>query len=405
MNLIKIEFKSQKKTNQYLQILICFIIGFSTIKGGFLSLIRSVIIIPLKLDVVIPYSLFMVFIFLSIKAIISRIKLDTIILLLFITIAYLVSLLIEMQEYSLQIGLELLIGFIVYTVTRALRSYDNLINYLNITSILIILSVIIMYIIFPTEEVTMISYSQTFAYAIFPAVIFSFNSFMNKRSILQLIYFAIAFVLIIIAGARGPFFISILFIFIRVFQVIKNIGSGRKVWSTLIVFSIFVLMSVIFMSKIEDVITTNSFQDYNRILEMLKNDELLEDEGRNSLKSKSMALIWDHPFGMGLGQERVALSDNHKEAVGNYPHNFFLEIFIQYGWILGFSIIISMLYFMFISFFKNKNVTTKNIWLMFFFIGFLPLMFSGSYINWPLYWLFLGLTVNIIHENKLVRKN
>lgn len=402
---MEIEFKSQKKTNQYLQILICFIIGFSTIKGGFLTLIRSVIVIPSKLDVVIPYTLFMVFIFLSIKAIISRIKPDTIILLILITIAYLVSLLIEMQEYSLQIGLELLIGFIIYTVTRALRSHDDLIKYLNITSILIIMSVIIVFIIFPTYEDTMISYSQTFAYAIFPAVIFSFNSFMNNRSILQLIYFAIAFVLIIIAGARGPVVISILFIFIRVFQVIKNIGSGMKGWSTLLVFSICVFMAIIFMPKIEDIITKYSFQDSNRLLEMLRTDVLLEDEGRNSLKTKSIALILDHPFGMGLGQERVALSDNTMQAEGSYPHNFFLEILIQYGWILGFAIIVLLLYFMFISYINNNNNNTKNIWLIFFFIGFIPLMFSGTYLNWPFFWLFLGLTVNFIHENKFVRKN
>ena len=400
-----IEFKSQKKTNQYLQILICFIVGFSTINGGFLTLIRSVIVIPSKLDVVIPYTLFMVCIFLSIKAIISRIKLNTIIVLILITIAYLVSLLIEIQDYSLQIGLELLIGFIIYTVTRALRSYDDLIKYLDITSILIILSVIIVFIIFPSKEVMMTSYSQTFAYAIFPAVIFSFNSFINNRSILWLIYFAIAFVLIIIAGARGPVIISILFIFIRVFQFIKNIGGGIKVWSTLLVFSIFVFMAIVFMPKIEDIITKYSFQDSNRLLEMLRKDDLLEDEGRNSLKNKSIALILDHPFGMGLGQERVVLSDIPTEAVGNYPHNFFLEIFIHYGWIIGLIITVSLLYFMFMSFFKNKNVVTRNIWLMFFFIGFLPLMFSGSYINWPIFWLFLGLTVNIIRENKLVRKN
>ena len=405
MNLIKKEYKSQKKTNQYLQVLICFILGFPTIQGGLITLFRSVIVMPLKLDSVIAYTLYLAVIFLSIKSIFNRIKLDTIILLLVLTISYIISLLIEVQEFSLQMGMELLFGFIVYTVTRALRSYDNLIKYLNITSILIILSVIIMFILFPTEEVTINSYSQTFGYAILPAVIISFNAFMNNRSMLQIIYFVASFVLVIIAGARGPFVISILFIMIRCFQGIKSIGEGRKVSSTFIVFSIFVFMSIIFMSKIEDVITTNSFQDYNRILEMLKKDELLDDEGRNSLKSKSIALIWDHPFGMGLGQERVALSDIHKEAVGNYPHNFFLEIFIQYGWILGFTITVSLLYFMFISFFKNKNVTTKNIWLMFFFIGFLPLMFSGSYINWPLFWLFLGLTVNIIHENKLVRKN
>ena len=405
MNLIKKEDKSQKKTNQYLQVMICLILGFSTIQGGFLTLFRSVIVVPLKLDSVIAYTLYMAVFFLTIKAVFNRIKTDTKFLLLILTISYIISLLIEVQEYSLQIGSELLFGFIVYTVTRALRNYDNLIKYLNITSILIILSVIIMFILFPTEEVTINSYSQTFGYAILPAVIISFNAFMNNRSVLQLIYFVASFVLVIIAGARGPFVISILFIMIRCFQGIKSIGEGRKVSSTFIVFSICVFMAIVFMPKIEDIITKYSFQDSNRLLEMLREDDLLEDEARNSLKSKSIALIWDHPFGMGLGQERVALSDFHKEAVGNYPHNFFLEIFIQYGWILGFTIIVSLLYFMFISFFKNKNVTTKNIWLMFFFIGFLPLMFSGSYINWPLFWLFLGLTVNIIHENKLVRKN
>jgi hypothetical protein len=402
MKLVKRQDKHQKSKNQYLLLLVCLILGFSTIQGGLLTLIRSVIAIPLKLDTVIAYTLYIGVIFMSMSAIFKRIKLDTTILFLVLAISYIISLLIELQEYSLQIGMELLFGLFAYTVARALRSYDDLIKYLNTTSNIMILSVIIVFILFPTKEVTMNSYSQTFGYAIFPSVIISFNAFMYKRSLLQLIFFAAAFFLVIIAGARGPVLASILFVIICVFQLNFFFRGSAKVLSTLVAFSFLVFMSFVFMSKIEGVITTYSSQDSNRLLEMLKKDNFFEDEARNSLKSKSIALIYDYPFGMGLGQERVALSDSLNEVAGSYPHNFFLEIFIQYGWILGFTITVLLLYFMFISFFKNKNVTTKNIWLMFFFIGFLPLMFSGTYINWPLFWLFLGLTVNIIHENKLV---
>lgn len=175
--------------------------------------------------------------------------------------------------------------------------------------------------------------------------------------------------------------------------------------------SIFAFMVVVSMSKVEKIITEYSFQDGNRLIEMLKNDDLLEDDARNSLKSISISLIKDHPFGMGIGQERKslqerkALSNAQDDAVGNYSHNFFLEIMLNYGIIIGVVISALLVYLIFINFFKNKNETTKNIWLMFFSFGFLPLMFSGSYTNWPWFWLFLGVSVNIFYENKLVRKN
>ena len=166
-----------------------------------------------------------------------------------------------------------------------------------------------------------------------------------------------------------------------------------------------IIFTLVFWPKVEKLVIINSFNDSNRITQRLEQDNMFEDDSRNTLITNSLALIIEHPFGMGIGQERAALSDNYQDDVGWYPHNLFLEVLLHYGIIIGVIIIVFLIYLMYISFIKNKNDITRNIWLMLFSIGFMPLMFSGSYTNWPLFWLFLGLSVNIFYENRLVRKD
>ena len=241
--------------------------------------------------------------------------------------------------------------------------------------------------------------------SILPAVVISFNAFLKKKSLLHLINFVVAFVLLTMAGARGPFVITILFILISSFQVRKSFSKKKKFLSVFFGVLFIIIFTLVFWPKVEKLVIINSFNDSNRISQRIEQDNMFEDDSRNSLISNSLSLIIEHPFGMGIGQERVELSDNYQDDVGWYPHNFFLEVLLHYGIIIGAIIIALLIYLMYISFVKNKNDVTRNIWLLFFSFGFLPLMFSGSYTNWPLFWLFLGLSINILHENKLVRKN
>lgn len=394
-----------KNRDKYLQILICFIIGFSTINSGALTFLRSILVLPMKLDVAFTYFMYFVVILLSIKIIFKRITHDTILLLFVLTIAYLISLLIQVQEYSLLIGIQLFICSMVYIAARALRKYDYLIKFMNYTSILITISVIIIYLLFPSKEVIEQSYSQNLGYAILPAVIISFNAFLKKKSLLHLINFVVAFVLLTMAGARGPFVITILFILISSFQVRKSFSKKKKFLSVFFGVLFIIIFTLVFWPKVEKLVIINSFNDSNRIIQRLEQDNMFEDDSRNTLITNSLSLIIEHPFGMGIGQERAALSDNYQDDVGWYPHNLFLEVLLHYGIIIGVIIIVFLIYLMYISFIKNKNDITRNIWLMLFSIGFMPLMFSGSYTNWPLFWLFLGLSVNIFYENRLVRKD
>lgn len=394
--------KIHESKERNLSILVCFIIGFTTIQGGVLTLLRSFIELPFKLDVLITFILYVTVVVKSTKTIFKRIKTDSIIIFLTLLVTYYISLLIDVQNYSLQMGANLIFGVFTYTVIRTIRSYDVLIKFINIMSILSTLSVIIVYVLFPTKEITIDSYSQTFAYAILPSAIISFNAFMSRKSILHLTNFAVAFLLVIIAGARGPFFISFFYILVVVAQsVIRKIKNR----SLFFIIPCLVFIAVIYFPNVEKIITKYSFKDSNRILEMIESDIILEQFARESLREKSLALIFENPFGMGLGQERVALSYNSEEAAGSYPHNLFLEIFLQYGIYLGLFITILLIYLMSSSFLNNNNIITKDIWLMFLSLGFLPLMFSATYTNWPGFWVFLALNVNILHENKLIRKN
>ena len=72
-----------------------------------------------------------------------------------------------------------------------------------------------------------------------------------------------------------------------------------------------------------------------------------------------------------------------------YPHNIFLEVMWDYGYLLG-----SLLIIFFVTIFIKRILLCRDsefkIMMVLFGAGFLPLLFSFTYTEWPLFWALTG---------------
>ena len=145
-----------------------------------------------------------------------------------------------------------------------------------------------------------------------------------------------------------------------------------------------------------------------RILDKLTEGELLSSSGRNNYYDFVIDYIKSHPLiGSGMINDRAiianALSVPAEDAYGAYPHNFFLELLMQFGIVIGSVIIIAFLGLLIYTLFGKFKSSYKEYLIMFLFIGFVPLMVSGSYITFQGFYVLLGLMAATLRNGRLVR--
>ena len=98
---------------------------------------------------------------------------------------------------------------------------------------------------------------------------------------------------------------------------------------------------------------------------------------RNNVFEYMGDYIKSNPFGYGFLGDRVILANIN----ASYPHNFFYEIVLQFGWIIGGLVSIYIVYKLIrhLVFSTGKSVFESPIDITFA-IGFVKLLMSGSYI-------------------------
>ena len=87
---------------------------------------------------------------------------------------------------------------------------------------------------------------------------------------------------------------------------------------------------------------------------------------------------------------------------GVYAHNIFIEILANFGIILG-TILSLVLIILCIKALLINNRDVAEMLIIWFSIGFIPLIVSGSYITDIKFWIFMGLMMKAIKTNKQVR--
>ncbi|MSS44169.1 O-antigen ligase family protein [Anaerosalibacter bizertensis] len=243
---------------------------------------------------------------------------------------------------------------------------------------------------FIATDFSVIRYDMVFSYLILVPVETLLYKIYRDFSIVDVLLVFVGIMMIIIMGSRGPLLSLILFWFFLAIKYIHNSKNIVKYFITTCLFiAVIIIISLnfdIMIVKLNLILENMGFR--SRTLRIFLSNSVDFSSGRINIYSFIVECIKERPLlGYGLAGDRVLLG-------GTYPHNFFLEVLVQFGVIIGGLIIILFIYFYINGIFNNKDEVETDLALLFFGIGFVQLLVSGSYLTSGNFWLFMSICIN-----------
>ena len=239
------------------------------------------------------------------------------------------------------------------------------------------------------------SYSMSLAYyMLLPSIVF-LNNLFERISAKYFILLVLSLIVIISLGSRGPILCLLVFVFLRTFRPSFR-TSYKKIIMTSSVLGICTVGMIFFKNIIN--VMYNQLSHYgfhSRTLYLFLNDRGVYLSGRSSIYQSIIAEILKNPI-LGIG-----LAGDRRITDGTYAHNIYIELISNFGFILGFILILLITFLVIKSLFIKDDI--KYILLtMWFCLGFIPLLISGSYLTSINFAIFLGV---VIHINKDINNN
>ncbi len=270
-----------------------------------------------------------------------------------------------------------------YIFVRKLRDYAYFKQVLVIFSYLIVAMSIIVF--FFGGDIHGKQY-MTFSYNMMLQLFVLFYHKPQKHKAWHVAFLVIGLFVFAVGGARGAL---VSFVLAIVFYNILSMRLSKKAVAQLIVAVAAVLVYVIFKEEIISLFTDilKMFSIESRTFEYLIQGIFLDDSNRMAIYEESIRHIgW---IGLGMRGDRVFLN-------GGYVHNLFIELWVDFGWILG-TVVIVLLVAAMIGGMKNKHKPEHFFVLMLLANGLLGLMVTGSYLNHsPAFFAFFAFCANAV---------
>lgn len=224
-----------------------------------------------------------------------------------------------------------------------------------------------------TGRFVLSEYSMGFGYCILLPMLVLFY----QRKIYSIIISFLLFMLLVVYGSRGPLLtIAVFLLYILISK--KSFGLvGLIVVIGLAGFNVFV-------SYID------SLGISSRTISMILGGNLDAESNRDVISQKAIDLINANPItGYGLFGDR--------KPIGDWCHNILLEVFCDFGVILGSILLLLFFYGVIWAFIKLKGIN-KDIFAMFIAYALVPMFVSNSYLTDSNFALFVGLLFLILRR-------
>lgn len=238
------------------------------------------------------------------------------------------------------------------------------------------------------------------SYNVLPSILYLFYWAISYHKIRYWLISFVGLLLCFMFGTRGPMLICFIFVLGGILF--------KLIWSKAVFTKIFVTTVALFLSLLlfcgDNLIKiigwlsrlVENLGMSTRIFDLFLEGEIVNSTGRDRLAEKVITAILQEPiWGYGIMGDWV--------ITGNiYVHNIFLEMWCQFGLILGtiiLAVVIGLpLYVMF------KYLRKKDVFLfmfMLFCMVFVKLMLSGTYLTETYFFLLLGLSVGYFRRNRI----
>jgi len=265
----------------------------------------------------------------------------------------------------------------------------------KVASILFVLGIILLVLILSGKS-SIETYSMPLGYYLLIPLLIQTKLFLNKFKLSNLLGMLLILITVMSIGSRGPLLSFIVFVILYTGFNFKRIYFNRPIQMTFLIITglfIYVYQKLI-LEKL--IVLLDRFNIQSRTVRLLTVDSNeLHLSGRNDLYEGSLNMIAEKPFmGWGLAGE--------VNQLGTYSHNFFIEIMISSGVILGSIIIVIYLYYL-IKNFQLSNKESRLLIMLWFSIAFIPLIVSGTYLTSIQFWILLGLMINKNFQREAIK--
>jgi len=210
-----------------------------------------------------------------------------------------------------------------------------------------------------------------------------------------LIPFLLGLFMMLSYGARGPLNCLVLYTAVKLLIVFVEKGVHGKLVLVLNISSIGVSLYLV-IDKIFDWLMT-VFQNLGfstRSVKMLMDSSFLTDTSRYQIYTFCYDRILSHPYlGTGVVNDRIYIANTifgGDSPIGNYPHNIFLEIWMQFGIFIGTILLVVIMLVLLNGLSSRISADAKGTALILIGTGFFPLLFSGSYIDSNAFYILMG---------------
>jgi hypothetical protein len=296
----------------------------------------------------------------------------------------------------------------VFVFTLNADDYDIVIEKSTIFSVLSLIYAVVYFVGLKKGYYTSDDY-MSFSYSLMIGCLFSFYRGIVLEKKLSLIFGVALFVILMSLGSRGVLVSTFASAFI-LFLYKHNLKSFKSIILWLI--CIF-LLAVLILYHDKIIVSLHYLFPNSRTLSIFASDLI---NGKINLTNRNM--YYDYfkrhasdyiLFGTGILNDRYIIGQDisrvgHGEDwLGCYMHNFFLEILMQYGFILG-TIILAVFAFIFVRAFlsiKYMSASRKGIFLTFVPAIFITYMVSGSYLHSMRFYFMLGLLI-VANRSRLI---
>jgi hypothetical protein len=236
------------------------------------------------------------------------------------------------------------------------------------------------------------AYSMAFSYyMLLPAIIYTNRAF-DCASFRNLLFAFIASFIVLALGARGPLMCLAIFALLKLVKPEKA-PTPRGVIGYLVL----LMIGFFFILFFEEILLSLSsflskFGIRSRSIALLLRPDI-HLSGRDSLFRVVVEELMKSPIiGLGLAGDRP--------LIGGYVHNFFLEVLSHFGVIVGLIVLIIFSFRCLWGLLRAKQLNYELL-IIWFSMGFMPLMVSSSYLISLNFWVFLGLLLGLPSKSPL----
>ncbi len=261
---------------------------------------------------------------------------------------------------------------------------------LPIAKIKLVLALIVQAIILinPSRDIFGGDY-QTAAYSIIVGLLSTYYLALRNKKKIDIFLSILGTLILMICGSRG-IFVSLIFFWSIYF--ISQTNNKQKITimvSMAILFSFFSFQQII--APIAAV--AESFGFSTHLTDALAQGAVFEDENRELLYTGFWALIWQEPLGYGIMGDRYISYYTGIFWKPIYPHNIFLELMVDFGYVIGIVLSALLVYYIAKNLLFCKNTKYMMVLLILTSTSLIKLLFASSFWIDQMFFMLIGALV------------